>query len=278
MKKILMIIPFLVMVACKEVVYITEPKYITVTKTDTILFGMQRVNLNVNWSKLAVNSNITSNLMANAMSDSSLTITHIGARIIYPNSNAAFMQSTVRDSNSTKLITLQVPTANNASLYILAVYDVGGTKKALKMGVKHNINITANGEINLTLDSLELIDTDWYVDSIADTTLRFVNDTVFAKFPNPSTICGQPCGIVRIKVRDPYYLGTVSHAQGIVHFYGSGYGYGNPEGWRQYGISVLKPAVDTYSIEKFWPYIDGSKFNLNGGYLIGKQGVIKTTW
>jgi hypothetical protein len=276
MKKIIMVLITLTIIACKDVVYITEPKYIT--KTDTILVGMQRVNLVVDWSKFTTTSKLTSNFMANAVSDSALSITHVGARLVYPNSNAAFIQSTVKDGNNTKLITLQVPTTNNATLYVLAVHDFGNNKKALKMGVRHNINITTGGEVNLTLDSLDLIETNWYIDSLADTTLRFINDTVVARFPNPTTYCGQLCGIVRIKVLDPYQIGENSSTQTITQFYGTGYGYGNTSGWRQFGISVIKPVVGTYSIDKFWPYMDGSKFNLNGDYLIGKQGVIKTIW
>lgn len=260
--------------ACKEIVYITGP---IITKTDTLVIknGMQSVNITVDWSKFNTTSKLMNNYMVNSMSDSGLTITHVGARLVYPKNNAVFTQSVVKDSGSTKLITLQVPTTDTAHLYVLAVYQAGGVRKALKMGVKQNISIPLNGAINLTLDSLTLIDTDWFVDSIADTTLHIVNDTIRVTLNNVS---GN--GVVKIRVNDPYQIGSstsMTYSESIVRFYGSGYEYGNISGWRSFGIIMTNTNTIT-SVEKFWPYIDGSMFNLNGDYLIGKQGVIKATW
>ena len=137
------------------------------------------------------------------------------------------------------------------------------------MGVKRNIRILSNTPINLTLDSLTLIDTDWLV---SDTTISTVNDTI--RLTATDTLMK----IVNIKVTDPYQINqSVSFSNTIVKFYGSGFGYGNTDGWRRYGIDIRYKSSNV-SIDKFWPYIDGSLFNLNGEYLIGKQGIIKTTW
>jgi hypothetical protein len=282
MKKIVMVFSLLTMVACKEVIYITEPNISDrnpiATKTDTIVVtgGLQSVNIRIDWAKFntVTTSKFTSDFMANAVSDNGLKITHVGARLVYPNENASFSQSAARDTTNARLITMQVPPTNTAHLYVLAVFDSGGVRKALKMGVKRNISIPANGSVLFTLDSLTLMDTEWTIDSIADTTLRVVNDTIRATLPSTRTN-----GQVRVRVTDPYQIGTefVAYSNRIVKFFGSGFEYGNTTGWRSFGILTNNRDTAT-SVDTFWPYIDGVFFNLNGEYLVGKQGVIKTTW
>ncbi len=271
-KKLWFLILSFITIGCSEkVVYLTGP---TTTKTDTVIVnaGMQTVNLRVDWSKLQQST--TSKLndgMAYAISDSGLNITHVGSRLVYPKNNASFTQSVVKDTGSTSLITLQVPATDTAHLYVIAVHEVNGVRKALKMGVKRNISIAANTPINFTLDSLTLIDTDW---NVTDTTVTISGDTIRMNASNASAN-----KILNIRVTDPYQIGTafVSYSNKITKFYGSGFEYGNTDGWRRFGIDVSNKSLST-TIDKFWPYIDGSLFNLNGEYLIGKQGIIKTTW
>jgi hypothetical protein len=270
MKKIVMVLSLLTVVACKDVVYVTGP---SVTKTDTVVVGLQNVNIRVNWSKFNTTSNIVMNdFMVNAVSDNGLSITHVGARLVYPKNNAVFTQSVVKDTGSTKLITLQVPSTDTAHLYIVAVYEGGGIRKALKMGVKRNISIPAGGNINLTLDSLTLIDTEWMIDT-TDATIRMSNDTIRVTRSNGLTFSEVPVHVI-----DPYQIGgLVTYSNRIVKFFGSGNEMGNPSGLRRFDIHTPNRGTPT-TTETFWPYIDGGMFNLNGDYLIGKQGVIKTIW
>ena len=260
-----------VVTACSEkIIYLTGP---TTTKTDTVVVtaGMQTVSLRVDWNRLrqTTTSNFTDG-MAYAISDSGLNITHVGSRLVYVKNNAVFTQSVVKDTGSTSLITLQVPATDTAHLYVVAVYESNGIRKALKLGVKQNIRILSNSPINLTLDSLTLIDTDW---SVTDTTVTITNDTI--RVNANSTSLNK---IVNIRVTDPYQVNqNPAHSNAIVKFYGSGFGFGNTDGWRKFGIDVRNKSTNT-TVDTFWPYIDGGMFNLNGDYLIGKQGVIKTTW
>jgi len=271
-KKLWFLILSFITIGCSEkVVYLTGP---TTTKTDTVIVnaGMQTVNLRVDWSKLR--QPMTSKLedgMAYAISDSGLNITHVGSRLVYPKNNASFTQSVVKDTGSTSLITLQVPATDTAHLYVIAVHEANGVRKALKMGVKRNIRILSNTLINLTLDSLTLMDTDW---SVTDTTVTISSDTIRMTSSRDDTR-----KVLNVRVTDPYQVGTtfISYSNRIVKFYGSGFEYGNIDGWRKFGIDVLNRSSAT-TIDTFWPYIDGSLFNLNGEYLIGKQGIIKTTW
>lgn len=273
MKKVLMVLILMSVTACSEkVVYLTGP---TTTKTDTVVVtaGMQTVNIRVDWNKLkqSITGKLTDGMMY-AISDSGLNITHVGSRLVYVKDNASFTQSVVKDTGSTSLITLQVPATDTAHLYVLAVHQAAnGTRKALKMGVKRNIRILANTPINLTLDSLTLTDTDW---NVTDTTVTITGDTIRMTASNSSS-----SKVLNIRVTDPYQIGTtqISYSNRIVKFYGSGYEYGNTDGWRMFGINVLNKSTAT-TTDTFWPYIDGSLFNLNGEYLIGKQGIIKTTW
>lgn len=271
-KKLWFFILSFITIGCSEkVVYLTGP---TTTKTDTVVVsaGMQTVNLRVDWSKLR--QPLTSKLedgMAYAISDSGLNITHVGSRLVYPKNNASFTQSVVKDTGSTSLITLQVPATDTAHLFVVAVHESNGVRKALKMGVKRNIRILSNTPINLTLDSLTLIDTDW---GVVDTTATISGDTI-----RMTSSRDDARKVLNIRATDPYQIGTtfISYSNRIVKFYGSGFEYGNTDGWRKFGIDVLNRSSST-TIDKFWPYIDGSLFNLNGEYLIGKQGIIKTTW
>lgn len=278
MKKFLMVLSLTSIVACKEIVYVTEPAVANTTKTDTVFVGMQDVKIRIDWAKFnsTNSSKLTSNMMVNAVSDSGYRITHVGARLVYPKNNASFSQSTVRDTSNSRLITMQVPATDTAHLYVLAVFDSANVRKALKMGVKRNISIPSSGSVLFTLDSLTLLDTDWAIDSVSDTTIRAVmqNDTIRVTH---SITTANP--MIRVNVVDPYQIGTnfIAYSNRIVKFYGSGFEYGNTTGWRSFGISVPYRGTQT-SVEKFWPYIDGVFFNLNGEYLVGKQGIVKTTW
>jgi hypothetical protein len=255
----------------EKTVYLTGP---TTTKTDTVVVtaGMQTVNLRVDWNKLRqVTTSKFTDGMVYAVSDSTLNITHVGSRLVYAKNNAVFTQSVTKNTSDTSLITLQVPPTDTAHLYVLAVYESNGVYKALKMGVKRNIRIFPNTPINLTLDSLTLTDTDWILE---DTTLVVSKDTINVTASNELSE-----RVVNIRVTDPYQIGTqfISYSNRIVKFFGSGYEYPNVNGWRRFGISVRNDSTTT-SINKFWPYIDGSLFNLNGEYVIGKEGIIKITW
>ncbi len=269
-KKLWFFILSFITIGCSEkVVYLTGP---TTTKTDTVIVnvGMQTINLRVDWSKLNQFGSAINDGMVYAISDSVLNITHIGSRLVYPKDNASFTQSVTKDTTgSTSLITLQVPATDTAHLYIVAVHEANGVRKALKMGVKRNIRILANTPINLTLDSLTLINTDW---SVTDTNVTIVNDTI--RLTANDTL-GR---VVKIRMSDPYQINqTPNYANTIVKFLGSGYDYGNTDGWRRLGIMIHNTST-SITINKFWPYIDGTLFNLNGNYLIGKEGIIKTTW
>ena len=263
------ILSFITIGCSEKVVYLTGP---TTTKTDTVIVnaGMQTINLRVDWNKLNQIGSAINDGMVYAISDSALNITHIGSRLVYPKNNASFTQSVVRDTTgSTSLITLQVPATDTAHLYVVAVHEANGVRKALKMGVKRNIRILANSPINLTLDSLTLITTDW---SVTDTNVNIVNDTI--RLTTNDTLSK----VVNIRMTDPYQINqTPNYANTIVKFLGSGYDYGNTDGWRKLGIMIHNMSTPV-TVNKFWPYIDGSLFNLNGNYLIGKEGIIKTTW
>ena len=265
-----LVLALLMTTGCSEkIVYLTGPSK---TKTDTIVVtvGMQTVNLRIDWNKLQQSSASKLTEETYAMSDSGLAITHIGSRLVYLKDNASFTQSVKKDTGNTSLITMQVPSTDSASLYVVAVYQLNGVRKALKMGVKKNFRISVNTPINLTLDSLTLIDTDW---SLVDTTLTIVDDTI--RLTASSTVNNK---ILNVRATDPYQVNEkLPHSNTIVKFYGSGFEYGNVNGWQKYGIIVLNN-LTTATIDTFWPYVDGSLFNLNGDYLIGKQGIIKTTW
>lgn len=271
MKKMLMVIITTISTfGCTEKVYITGP---TITKTDTIVVSpsKQVVNLTVDWNKL--NQSITSKLtdgMVYSISDSNLNITHIGTRLEYVKNNASFTQSVVNTGSNTSLITLDVPPTDTANMYVLAVHESNGVRKALKLGIKRNIRIVANSSINFTLDSLTLIDAEW---TVTEPNVMIQKDTIFMDVNASSQST-----VLNVSATDPYQVNTfVPYSNRIVKFYGSGYEYGNLTGWRKFGINVVNKSTSV-TIDTFWPYVNGSLFNLNNDYVIGKQGIIKTTW
>ena len=266
--KIWLLSLLLLTIGCTEVV-VTK---IVGPETET-----QTVNLRVNWNQIA-----------NSISATTDSITHIGVRLVYVKEGAVFMQSVRKtDSSSNGLITLKVPSTDTAHLFVVAVKRDENTNynKLIKLGAKFNISIPTNGTINLTLDSITMNDAKWEVDTTA---LRVVYGTTYTPLSNDSLYNGRVVAskndsllVFPIHVYDPFYSKNVHGTTGIITFYGGGSDWTDKINWSGFGIWMKNSSVGTTgnTRERFWPYLEGSMFNLpSGGYKIGNEGIINVIW
>jgi hypothetical protein len=230
----------------------------------------QNVVLRVDWSKLtgAINS-LASPATQDAGNLAPLDITHVGSRLIYIKENAAFTQSVQRDSTPTALLTLRVPATDSADLFVVAVHNQNGVRRALKMGVKRNLKILEGNPVTLTLDSLALVDATW---EVIDTTVTVVNDTIVA-------VGGQDSRNVKIRVADPYQVGFVpTFTMSVIKFWGTGFWGANTDGWREITSVTARSLGATTTTATIWPYVDGGLFNLSEQFFIGPRGTIRVNW
>lgn len=267
MKKILMVFLWILFVTgCTEVVNVVAPET-----------ADQTVNIQVNWSKLLNDTTTTTD-----------SITHIGARLIYVKEGAVFIQSIPRTTTSTGLITLKVPPTDTAHLFVVAVRKAENTNynKLIKLGMKLNISVPTNGTVNLTLDSLTMTNAAWEVDTTA---LRVLfGNTSYTRLSNDSLYNGRITTskndsilVLPIKVYDPFSSKNVHNTEGIITFYGGGSDLEDKQNWSGFGIWMKNPSVGVVNntSEKFWPYLEGSMFNLpSGGYKIENEGKINVIW
>lgn len=258
-----------VTVGCTETV--TKIVEVTRERVDTVVVsrpgGWSDVVIRVDWSRLEALLVPTMDGIADNRleeNNASLDVTDVGSRLVYIRENAAFTQSVKRDSGSTSLLTLRVPATDSADLFVVAVHNRNGVRRALRMGVRRALRISDSTGLNLTLDSLTFVDASW---AVADSTVSIVNDTIVA-------VADTGLRFVRIEVRDPYQVGeSPNFSNRILKFWGSGHLGANPSGWREFRILFSSATVTT----KFWPYVDGSLFNLNNDFPIGSEGVIRVT-
>lgn len=274
-KKIWFLVLSLMTISCTEKIYVSGP-VVTITKTDTIVVNPtsgQVLQLLVDWSKFtqsfafAVHNSDQFNMGA-------VNIDQVGSRLVYVNDSAVFTQVVSKTNTSQpQLITLQVPPTDKADLYIVATGRECSNcvrRLAIKLGVKRGIKIRRDTLINLTLDSLTLVDARWYIDS---TTKNYFtsNDTIFATRPvQRDTIYNS----LDIRVSDPYQIGVnVPYIPTMfVGFFGSGRLGDNLSGMRLFRIDLIN------TITKFSPKINGYMFGLNYEAMIGKEGIVVTNF
>jgi len=276
MKQIVMVLSLFVMVACKEIVYITEPEYITVTKTDTVIINknpaVTTFNLRVDWQKI---NNVSNIILNNSNSTNIPEITAVGTRLIYHKENAVFTQAVYKTTNNdiSQLITLAVPPTDSADVFIVAVcQNCGVNPKIVKMGYKRAIKIIKDSSLTLTVDSLILVDAEWKIEE-PNTSYTISNDTILMTRPANvvDTTTGESHNHLRISVTDPYKVGQWMNSD-YVGFWGSGHTYNNPNARRLILIDIKE------QMTTFWPNIEGYKFGMTKNLVIGNQGIVKTTF
>lgn len=193
-------------------------------------------------------------------------VTHVGARIEYPDNNAVFMQSTERRiAQSVGLITMKVPPTRRANLYVVAVRDsgsiYGGT--ALYMGVVRNIEIAEETVLDIKMDDIQWTPATWRVSEEDEEIWN--GDRVYEatadldRLENPL-----------IYVWNPFQAGeNPEWDQLLVAVQGSSISKReNADGWHEFQINAKNHArrVDHFEEYSFAPYVRGASFNLPSGH------------
>lgn|GEM_PF-1397234 len=188
--------------------------------------------------------------------------TSVGARLVYANENATFMQAVSKEAGRSKdTITMEVPPAAQADLY-LAVVDAEN-EVALAYALIRDLTLQSGTVQYLTTDDFAWIDAEWYIeeeysDALAKREFRF---------PTSNESAG-----VFVYVRDPFQEGRpASYETSLIGCRGTSSMMDNTDGWLGFHAFVKNPFPGTPNTSINWlqPCLDGIHFNLgNRGYAI----------
>lgn len=190
------------------------------------------------------------------------SITHVGARLEYPNESAVFMQSVERQvAEDIGVITMEVPAAQAANLYVAAVKysSEWWGSRAIYYGVVRNLALPGGTIVEIRMSDIEWVEASWHVS--ADDEPIWNGNRVY-EAPASQAALDRPA----IYVRDPFQVGerpTVYHNL-LIKINGSSSWGENPDGWRLFLIRAENPRVgeDNEAKYEFNPYLPGDKFNL----------------
>lgn len=121
------------------------------------------------------------------------SITHVGARLEYPDDSAVFMQSVKRRvAEDTGVITMEVPAAQAANLYVAAVKyssDWWGSR-AVYFGAVRNLSLPGGTIVQIRTSDIDWVEATWHV-SAEDETIW--NGSRVYEAPCFSGSTGQAC-------------------------------------------------------------------------------------
>ena len=187
-------------------------------------------------------------------------VTHTGVRVIYPGNNAAYSQSVTREIAETQgIITLQIPSTDDAQIYVLAVHDstFNWGRRVLQMGWIESFPIPADNITTITMDDINWIEAKWYPGEGYE---NYENELIVSKDKKQLDM--------PIYIRDPFQVGKeVSYEQSVIKITGASRCGENTDGWRHFDILHENSKVGEVHAEayKFQPGIDHILFNLPAG-------------
>jgi hypothetical protein len=231
--------------------------------------GKSLVQVDIDWSTL---SGINIGPSALPVGAVNAHVNTIGARLVYPEENAAFTQAISRqDAAANNILTLEVPATNRAHLYLVAVNMENRT--AYSYAMAENLRLEKDSVVALTIDDFQWIEAAWHFDDDYDDYATSIeNGRIELPFSEHEVL-------TRIKVRDPFQEGKeASYDTSLIGHYGISSMRENIGGWLYFDAYLRNqftgtPNVDTH--HWFQPCVDGIQFNLgNKGYYI--PPVIKT--
>ena len=88
-------------------------------------------------------------------------VTHVGVRLEYPEHNAAFSQATAKGLS--EIITLNIPPADNANLYAVAVVNNEEREEALLVSKIEGLEINEDANNQWASEDLDWTTTGWFV-------------------------------------------------------------------------------------------------------------------
>ncbi|CAN5332996.1 hypothetical protein BH23BAC3_BH23BAC3_36060 [soil metagenome] len=192
-------------------------------------------------------------------------ITHFGARLVYVEENAVFVQSVENDNTGNQdLITLEVPPTQKAFLLVAAVSN-NGRGEALLFGTMDDLSLSRGTVYDWSAENINWVIPHWTVaDSLAD---EYDNGVLIADKDKENME-------LILKVTDPFYpflervLPYVSYDDNLIKLNGTGgmSEYDYESGIRDFHFQLSNPDVgnaNTASYNNIYPRLDGHSFNLS---------------
>jgi hypothetical protein len=254
-----------------KTIVIDEPK--TVTAHFSVKNDKAAFKVNVDWEAIGQSpqKRSTKNLSFNT------SITHFGARLVYPNQNAAFAQSVEKvTADSLGVITMEVPPADSARLLVAAVQYDGNDNKLLKMGVLEDLIIQSGESYEWTVNDITWSDPLWIpADSLAADyeSGSFTVDKNNEQFE------------FYFLVKDPFYpFANPSQDNYLIRLNGTGGNSGYENGYRIMRQVVENSTVGTANSEQydnFYPYLVSELFQLpteGSRYVVYEKGSFTVNW
>jgi hypothetical protein len=205
-----------------------------------------------------------------------LEVTSVGAWLVYVEENASFSQSVSRElAENEGVITLEVPSTNKADLFVAAVHEGEryNSQRALYLGAIHGLRLEGSTVREITVDDIKWTKAEWHVHHTHQ------NGYLAGSFIGDKS---EPYLRLPIRVRDPYQIGeSPSRGNTVIKAAGSNFQLDNPDGWRRIDVAASNDELGetSSSVEWFWPYLDGSLFNLSETYYyIGEEGAFTVHW
>lgn len=253
-----------------KTIVVDEPK--TVTAHFNVKSDKAALKINVDWNKIG---NASNKLFKTQATDS---ITHFGARLVYPKQNAAFTQSVEKaTADSMGLITMEVPAADSARLLVAAVhYDGQSNNKLLNMGVLEDLTIEQGKSYEWNVADMNWTEPSWKpADSLAS---DYENGT-FTIDKNKERF------EFYFLVKDPYYPAVDPDLDNyLIRLNGFGGNSGYENGFRIMRQILENPEVGTVNqstYNNFFPYLKSEMFQLPSEgprYVVDKKGSVTINW
>lgn len=254
-----------------KTIVVDEPK--TVTANFSVKNNKAAFKVNVDWE--AVNQSAQKYTAKSSSSASS--ITHFGARLVYPDQNAAFAQSVEKvTADSAGVITMEVPPADSARLLVAAVQYDGSNNKLLKMGVLEDLTIQSGKSYEWGVSDITWSNPFWKpADSLA-------NDYESGSF----TVSKDKEEFeFYFLVKDPFYpKADPSLDNYLIRLNGYGGNSGYENGYRIMRQIAENPNVGTANSElydNFYPYLKSELFQLpteGSRYVVYEKGSFTVNW
>lgn len=248
-----------------------EPKAIqmdgpkTVTATFGVEGGQAAVKLSVDWNKFE--EQVEDGVLSEE-------VTHLGTRLIYEDQDAVFIQSVSKETaNQEGVITMNVPSTGSARLLTAAVHDAKGVEEALMFGVIENITIETGKSYEWNIEDFEWTEAYWEpVDSMKSGYEKgeFIVDKDRERFE------------FFFLSKDPYYPNPDPSIDNyLIRLNGHGGNSGYKDGFRIMRQIAENPNVGTPNQsehDNFHPYLKGEMFQLDGRYIVYKEGSFTVKW
>lgn len=120
--------------------------------------GKSLIQISIDWSDLA-----RTNMQDTSVAFTSHEINAVGARLVYPGENASFTQAISKETAKKQgVITFEVPTSDQAHLYLVAVNT--DTQTTFSYALTRNLVLEDNSVLPMTIAGFQWVEATWIVE------------------------------------------------------------------------------------------------------------------